>query len=96
MRPPFHSSCRKPTSTGQQLVTKLAYLETEGKLVKEEHEFEVQRHHLQEAEAAIAAITETRNHTASEFERQLDADLPDAERKAAGLREDRSPCRFRS
>jgi hypothetical protein len=87
LRPPFHSSCGKPTSTGQQLVTKLAYLETEGKLVKEEHEFE---------EAAIAAITETRNHTASEFERQLDADLPDAERKAAGLREDRSPCRFRS
>ena len=73
---------------GQQLVTKLAYLETEGKLVEEEHELEVQRHHLMEAEAAIAAITETRNHTASEFERQLDADLAEAERKAAGLRED--------
>ena len=67
-----------------------------GKLVKEEHEFEVQRHHLQEAEAAIAAITETRNHTASDSSGSFDADLPDAERKAAGLREDRSPCRFRS
>ena len=73
---------------GQQLVTKLAYFETEGKLVEEEHELEVQHHHLLEAEAAIAAITETRNHTASEFERQLDADLAEAERKAAGLRED--------
>lgn len=73
---------------GQQLVTKLAYLETEGKLVEEQHELEVQRMHLKEAEAAIAAITETRNHTASEFERQLYADLSEAERKAAGLRED--------
>lgn len=73
---------------GQQLVTKLAYLETEGKLVEEEHELEVQRHRLKEAEAAIAAITETRNHTASEFERQLSADLSEAERKAAGFRED--------
>ncbi len=71
-----------------QLVTKLAYLETEGKLVEEEHELEVQRLHLKEAEAAIAAITETRNHTASEFERQLYADLSEAERKAAGIRED--------
>ena len=73
---------------GHQLVTKLAYLETEGKLVEEEHELEVQRLHLKEAEAAIAAITETRNHTASEFERQLYADLSEAERKAAGIRED--------
>jgi hemolysin D len=73
---------------GQQLVTKLAYLETEGKLVEEEHELEVQRRRLKEAEAAIAAITETRNHTASEFERQLSADLSEAERKAAGFRED--------
>ena len=47
---------------GQQLVSKLAYLETEGKLVEQQEELKVQRAHLKEAEAAIAAITETRNH----------------------------------
>ena len=73
---------------GQQLVTKLAYLETEGKLVEQQEELKVQRAHLKEAEAAIAATLETRNHTASEFDRQLSGDLSEAERKAAGLRED--------
>ncbi len=72
----------------QKLVTKLAYLETEEKLTEQDRELEVQRLHLKEAEAAIEAIAETRNHTASEFERQLSADLSDAERKTAGLRED--------
>jgi hemolysin D len=73
---------------GQQLVSKLAYLETEGKLVEEQKELEVQRAHLREAEAAIAAAAEQRNHVASEFERTLLGDLSEAERKAAGLRED--------
>ena len=76
------------TLVGQQLVSKLAYLETEGKLVEQQEEQKVQRSHLKEAEAAIAAIAETRNHTASEFERTLSGDLSEAERKAAGLRED--------
>ena len=73
---------------GQKLVSKLAYLETEAKLVEQQEELKVQRAHLKETEAAIAAIAETRNHTASEFERTLSADLSEAERKAAGLRED--------
>ncbi len=73
---------------GQKLVSKLAYLETEGKLVEQQEELKVQRAHLRETEAAIAAIAETRNHTASEFQRALSADLSEAERKAAGLRED--------
>ncbi len=73
---------------GRQLVSKLAYLETEGKLIEQQEELKVQRAHLKEAEAAIAAIAESRNHTASEFERTLSADLSEAERKAAGLRED--------
>jgi HlyD family type I secretion membrane fusion protein len=73
---------------GQQLVSKLAYLETEEKLIEQQEELKVQRAHLKEAEAAIAATLETRNHTASEFERTLSGDLSEAERKAAGLRED--------
>jgi hemolysin D len=35
-----------------------------------------------------ATLTETRNHTASEFERTLYGDLSEAERKAAGIRQD--------
>ena len=73
---------------GQQLVTKLAYLETEEKLIELEHDLKVQRAHLKETEAAIAALMESRNHTASEFESKLYADLAEAERKAAGMRED--------
>ncbi len=69
-------------------MSRLAYLETEGKLVEQQEDLKVQRAHLKEAEAAIAAIAETRNHTASEFERSLSGDLSEAERKAAGLRED--------
>ena len=73
---------------GQKLVTKLAYLETEEKLTSAEQEIQVQRAHLKETEAAIAQITESRNHTASEFERNLNSELAEAERKAAGIRED--------
>ena len=47
----------------------------------------VQRAHLKEAEATIAATVEKRNHTASEFERRLSGNLSEAERKAAGLLE---------
>jgi hemolysin D len=73
---------------GKQLVSRPAFLETEGKLVESQQELEVQRAHLKEAEAAVAAAVEQRNHTASEFERTLSGDLAEAERKAAGLRED--------
>jgi hemolysin D len=73
---------------GKQLVSRPAFLETEGKYVEAQKELEVQRAHLKEAEAAIAATVEQRNHTASEFERTLSSELAEAERKAAGLRED--------
>lgn len=76
------------TLVRDKLVTKLAYLETEGKLVEEQKELEVQRAHLKEVDASIAATSETRNHSASEFDRTLSGDLSEAERKAAGIRED--------
>ncbi len=76
------------TLVNQQLISRLVFLETEGKLVEAQKELEIQRAHLKEAEAAIATTVENRNHTASEFERTLSADLSEAERKAAGIRED--------
>jgi hemolysin D len=72
----------------KKLVARSAYLETEEKLVAQKHGLEVQRAHLKEVEAAIATTIEERNHTASEFDRALSGELSEAERKAAGIRED--------
>jgi hemolysin D len=48
----------------------------------------VQKSHLQESEAALAAITQTRDQTAAEFRRTRYTELVDAERKAHGFKED--------
>jgi hemolysin D len=72
----------------KKLVVRSAYLETEEKLLSQKHGLVVQRAHLKEVEAAIATTIEDRNHAASEFDRALSGELSDAERKAAGIRED--------
>jgi hemolysin D len=76
------------TLAGEMLVSKLVQLETQAKLVEQEHDLEVQKTHLGEIRAAIAALAEQRNHTAAEFERLLYTELAEAERKAASIRED--------
>jgi hemolysin D len=48
-------------------------------------ELGVQKSRLDEANAAVAAIIETRAHEAAEFRRTLFSELSEAERKAAGL-----------
>jgi hemolysin D len=68
--------------------SKANYLEIFQSYVEAQHELEVQRSRLGEAEAAIAALAETRAQTAAEFRRTQFADLVEAERKAAGFRED--------
>jgi hemolysin D len=68
--------------------SKANYLEILQAYVESQHELEVQKSRLQEAEAAIAAITEARAQTAAEFRRTLFAELVEAERKASGLSED--------
>jgi hemolysin D len=68
--------------------SKANYLEILQAYVESQHELEVQKSRLPEAEAGIAAITEARAQTAAEFRRTLFAELVEAERKAAGLSED--------
>jgi hemolysin D len=55
----------------------------------------VQKSHLKEAQAAIAAIVETRAQTVGEYRRTLFSELAEAERKAAGLAGDLSKAEQR-
>jgi hemolysin D len=70
------------------LGSKITYLETLQQLVDQQQESNVQQSRYHEAEAALAAIVETRAQTEAEYRRSLSSDLVEAERKAAGLSED--------
>jgi hemolysin D len=68
-----------------QIGSKILYLESFSTLLDQQKELDVQKSKLQEAEAALAAVTQTRAQTESEYLRGLSNDLVEAERKAAGL-----------
>jgi hemolysin D len=72
----------------KELVSKIIYLETLHQLVDQQQERRVQQSRYQEAEAALAAIIETRAQAEAEYRRTLSGDLVEAERKATGLAED--------
>jgi hemolysin D len=72
----------------KDLGSKLTYYETLQLLVEQQKELGVQKSHLQEAEAAVAAIRETRNQAEAEWRRSLSDDLAKAEQKANGLSQD--------
>ena len=73
------------TLSDKGLGSKLTYLEALQSLTENQKESAVQKSRLDEAEAAVAAIIETRAQEAAEFRRRLFGDLAEAERKAAGL-----------
>ena len=68
--------------------SKANYLELYQSLVETEQDLAVQRSKVHEAEAAIEAIVQARSEADAEFRRTLFGELVEAERKAAGLRED--------
>jgi membrane fusion protein, hemolysin D len=72
----------------KELGSKIIYLETLQQLVEQRQEREVQQSRYREAEAALAALIETRAQAEAEHRRMLSSDLVEAERKAAGLAED--------
>ncbi len=72
----------------KELGSKLTYLETLQQLTENENDLVVQKSRLQEADAAVAAITETHAQADAEFRRTLFGELAEAERKASGLAED--------
>ena len=72
----------------KDLGSKLTYYETLQLLVEQQKELAVQRSHLQEAEAAVTTILETRRQAEAEWRRGLSDDLAKAEQKANGLMQD--------
>src|SRR5262249_43427580 len=72
----------------KELVSKIIYLETLHQLVDQQQERRVQESRYHGAEAALAAIIETRAQAEAEYRRTLSGDLVEAERKATGLGED--------
>jgi hemolysin D len=68
--------------------SKLLYVQTVQQLVEQQQELNIQKSHYREADAAVAAITETRAQTAAEYRRALFDDFGKAEPKAAGLAQD--------
>jgi hemolysin D len=68
--------------------SKLQYLETLQLLLEQQQELQVQKSKYQEAEAAVAAITEQRAQAVAEFRRTLFDELNKAEAKAGGTAQD--------
>ena len=75
----------RKTLTDRELGSRLTYLETLQQLTENEKDTVIEKSRLEEANAAVEAIIETRAQAAAEFHRTLFGDLSEAERKAAGL-----------
>jgi hemolysin D len=75
---------------------RLQYYEVLQQLTESQQERLVQKSHLKEAKAAVAAIIETRGQTKAEYRRTLFGELAEAERKAAGLAADLSKAEQRT
>jgi hemolysin D len=72
----------------KELSSKLTYFEILQQLVEQQEELGVQKSHLHEAEAAVAALRETRGQAMAEYRHTLSDELAKAEQKAGGLGQD--------
>jgi hemolysin D len=72
----------------RELSSKITYFETLQQLVEQQEELSVQKSHLREAEAAVAAIRETRGQAVAEYRKSLSDELAKAEQKVSGLAQD--------
>jgi len=78
----------RKTLMDKELGSKLTYFETLQLLVEQQEDLTVQKSRLQEAEAAAAAIRETRGQAEAEYRHTLSDELAKAEQKANGLTQD--------
>jgi hemolysin D len=69
----------------KEIGSKLTYYEIQQLLVEQQEELNVQKSHLHEAEAGVAAIRETRAQAIAEYSKGLSDDLAKSEQKANGL-----------
>jgi hemolysin D len=76
--------------------SRLQYFEVLQQLTESQQERLVQQSHYREAQAALAAITQTREQTVAEYRRTLFGELAEAERKAAGFAADLSKAKERT
>jgi hemolysin D len=76
--------------------SKANYLELLQPFVEEQHELQVQKSKINEANSALAAIIEERAHTDAEYRRERFSELVEAERKARGLSDDVVKARHRT
>jgi hemolysin D len=72
----------------RELGSKLTYYEVLQLLVEQQEELGVQSSHVQEAEAAVASIRETRGQAEAEYRHTLSDDLAKSAQKANGLAQD--------
>ena len=72
----------------KELGSKLTYFEILQQLVEQQEDLGVQKSHLSEAEAAAAAIRETRGQAEAEYRHTLSDELAKSEQKASGLTQD--------
>jgi hemolysin D len=68
--------------------SKANYLELYQALVETQQDLDVQRSKLREGQAAIDALVQARAEADADYRRTLSSELVEAQRKAAGLRED--------
>jgi hemolysin D len=78
----------RKTLYDKALGSKLIYLTELQDLVGQQNDLLVQKSHYREAEAAVAALVETRTKTGAEYRHKLFDDLAKAELKAAGAAQD--------
>ena len=78
----------RKTLMERELSSKITYFEILQLLVEQQEDLVVQNSHLHEAEAAVAAIRETRGQALAEYKRSLSDELTKAEQKASGLAQD--------
>src|SRR6202040_3754784 len=76
--------------------SKLQYFEVLQQLTESQQERLVQKSHHREAQASVAAISETRSQTVAEYHRTLLGELTEAERKTAGFAADLSKAAQRT
>jgi len=75
----------RKASSDREYTSKFQYLEIVQMLMEQQRELIVQKSHLREADASVAALAEARTQAVAEFDRTLLGQLAEAERKADGL-----------
>jgi hemolysin D len=78
----------RKTLMEREIGSKLTYYEILQLLIEQQEELRVQTSHLGEAEAAVAAIQETRAQAVAEYSKSISDDLAKSEQKANGIARD--------